>query len=69
MGYGSLMAILPVSSTRSIVIVGHDGDVMGILVDSPGLKTDAPWPMLGHDLCHSYNLSVPVDNCWDGPQS
>jgi len=68
MNYGALKAILPVSSTRSLVIVGHNGDTIGILVDSPGLKKDAPWPMYGRDLCHSYNVSVPADNCWDGPR-
>jgi len=71
---GWLLGILPQSATRSVAIFGYKdmrlskGYIEGILLDSPGLKKDAPWPMLGHDLCRTNNASVPIDNCWDGPQ-
>ena len=68
-GIGFLAGVLPVSSTRSVVVFSDGYNQVGTLVDSPGLKKDAPWPISSHDLCRSYNISVPVDNCWDGPQS
>ena len=64
--------LVPLSSTRSVLVLEMtkaDKTVYGgILVDAPGLKTNAPWPMQGHDLCGSFNTSVAVDNCWDGPR-
>ena len=73
-----LMGVMPTSPTRSVVVVSHSEEgekkwerkyyLTGVLVDSPGLKKDAPWPIDGHDLCRSNNVSVPVDNCWDGPK-
>jgi len=71
--HGSLLGILPLSPTRSVVVFGHSDidkrDLMtGFLVDSPSLKKDAPWPLWGHDLCRTFNASVPIDNCWDGPK-
>jgi len=66
---GTFMGILPVSSTRSVVVFGDGSNLIGTLVDSPGLNKDAPWPMHMHDLCRTNNVSVPTDNCWDGPQS
>jgi hypothetical protein len=66
---GRFLGILPLSPTRSVAVFGYDEDyVAGFLVDSPGLKKDAPWPIHGHDLCRTNNLSVPVDNCWEGPR-
>ncbi|MCL2179234.1 MAG: hypothetical protein FWC28_01820 [Proteobacteria bacterium] len=71
-----LLGILPVSSTRSLAIFSFSNKYFppasyfsGIFIDSPGLKKDAPWPIGGHDLCRTYNTSVPVDNCWDGPST
>ncbi|MCL2012059.1 MAG: hypothetical protein FWG75_04645 [Cystobacterineae bacterium] len=72
---GQLLGVLPLSATRSMVVLGFRGSgntdyfVSAFLVDASGLKKDAPWPIGGHDLCNSYNASVPVDNCWDGPSS
>jgi hypothetical protein len=67
--YGRLVGILPLSPTRSVAVWGIDyGYIFAFLVDAPGLKKDAPWPIYGHDLCRSNNLSVPVDNCWEGPK-
>jgi hypothetical protein len=53
----------------SVYVMGHHAGLLavGFLLDSPGLKKEAPWPTYGHDLCRSFNTSVPVDNCWDGP--
>jgi len=72
---GWLLGILPMSSTRSVAVFAAGeinpnlgGPVSGFLIDSPGLKKDAPWPMYGHDLCRTNNASVPIDNCWDGPR-
>jgi len=67
----SLLGVLPKSSTRSIAVFTYPtytpDRVVGFLVDTPGLKKDAPWPIKGHDPCRSFNASVPVDKCWDGP--
>jgi hypothetical protein len=68
-GDGHFLGVLPLSPTRSIVVLGYEENrVSAFLVDTPGLKKDAPWPIYGHDLCRSNNLSVPVDNCWEGPK-
>jgi len=73
--YGQLLGIIPLSSTRSVAVFsegdnepGFGGHIAGFLIDSPGLKKDAPWPLWGHDLCRSNHANVPVDNCWDGPK-
>jgi hypothetical protein len=63
---GQLLGILPMSSTRSIAVFAHENVVSAFLVDASGLKKDAPWPIEGHDLCRTYNASIPIDNCWDG---
>ncbi|MCL2011915.1 MAG: hypothetical protein FWG75_03895 [Cystobacterineae bacterium] len=69
---GSLLGVLPLSPTRSVAVFGYKEGlrnlIAGFLIDAPGLKKDAPWPIFGHDLCRSFNASVPVDNCWDGPR-
>jgi len=62
--------LVPHSQTRSILVVEMEknGDVVygGILLDVPGLKKDAPWPMQGHDMGQSFNSSVSPEQCWDG---
>ncbi|MCL2178180.1 MAG: hypothetical protein FWC28_07865 [Proteobacteria bacterium] len=74
-GYGQVLGVLPLSPTRSIAVfwdgrgsnndfVSNGGIIAGFLVDSPGLKKDAPWPMRKHDPCLSFNASTPVDGCW-----
>ena len=70
-GYDSeakLLGVLPMSPTRSIVVYTSSRGIFGSLFDSSGLKKDAPWPIMGHDLCRTFNASVPIDNCWDGPR-
>jgi len=72
--FGKVLGVLPLSSTRSVVVFGYYDYSLsrrligGVLFDAPGLKKDAPWPFAGHDLCRSYNASVPIDRCWDGPR-
>jgi len=65
---GMLSGVLPKSPTRSVVVLGEGKRLAAFLLDSPGLKTDAPWPINGHDLCRTFNANVSVNNCWDGPQ-
>ncbi|MCL2626507.1 MAG: hypothetical protein FWD46_06815 [Cystobacterineae bacterium] len=65
-------ALVPISPKHSVVVVAAvktNGDMVygGILIDSPGLKKNAPWPTYGHDLCQSFNTSVSIGHCWDGP--
>jgi hypothetical protein len=64
------LGVLPLSSTRSVVVFSQwlfGLSVVGFLIDSPGLKKDTPWPIWGQDPCRTFNASVPVGNCWDGP--
>ncbi|MCL2626800.1 MAG: hypothetical protein FWD46_08335 [Cystobacterineae bacterium] len=63
-----LLGVLPLSPTRSVVVLNYTDSIAAFLFDAPSLKKDAPWPISGHDMCRSYNASVPVDNCWDGPK-
>ncbi|MCL2178508.1 MAG: hypothetical protein FWC28_06240 [Proteobacteria bacterium] len=66
-GGKELLGIFPSSATRSMMVFAYENSISAFLVDTSGLKKDAPWPIWGHDLCRTYNVSVPVDNCWDGP--
>jgi len=63
--------LVPLSEKRSMLVLQmqQNGSGIihgGILVDAPGLKQDAPWPMRGHDMCQSFNSGVAADNCWEG---
>jgi len=73
--HGQLLGVLPLSPTRSLAVFSEKLPgtewpmrISGILMDAPGLKKDAPWPIWGHDVCRTFNASVPIDNCWDGPK-
>ena len=46
-----------------IYAASDSGDIVALLVDSPGLDPSAPWPKYQHDVRNTGNPTTPIQSC------
>ncbi|MCY1081550.1 PQQ-binding-like beta-propeller repeat protein [Archangium lansingense] len=54
----------PAAQPKGVLYVpGLDGRLYALVVDSPGLEKNAPWPKYQHDARNTGNVAMPITNC------